>query len=128
MTSLVACLSTGKGTWSEVIKILNGEDWDKIYLITNDFGKEKFSIDKEVDLIPLNLNASPKVLTGQMVEVLAKKKLGREVAVNISSGSGNEHMALLSALLKLGLGMRFVYVEDGKVEELKLFDYSFEPM
>jgi len=31
-----------------------------------------------------------------------------EVAVNFISGSGNEHMSILSTLLKLGLGIRLV--------------------
>jgi len=33
-------------------------------------------------------------------------------------------MALLSATLKLGLAIRFVFFKDSKVEELKLFDFS----
>jgi hypothetical protein len=41
-----------------------------------------------------------------------------EVALNMSSGSGKEHMALLSCLLKLGLGIRLVSIENDKLKEL----------
>jgi len=38
MTDLVAFLSTGKGSWAQVSSVINGEDWKKVYLLTNDFG------------------------------------------------------------------------------------------
>ena len=41
MTELIAFLSTGKGTWANVSGLIKGESWDKVYLLTNDFGKEK---------------------------------------------------------------------------------------
>ena len=42
MTDFVACLSTGKGTWGNVKRIIEEGEWDNILLITNDFGKENF--------------------------------------------------------------------------------------
>jgi len=42
MTELVACLSTGKGTWGHVSRLIADGTWEKIILITNDFGKENF--------------------------------------------------------------------------------------
>ncbi|RMD67607.1 hypothetical protein D6817_01095, partial [Candidatus Pacearchaeota archaeon] len=39
---------------------------------------------------------------------------GFEVALNIASGNGKEHMALLSALLTIPVGVRFVaYTKNG---------------
>lgn len=125
MTTLVACLSTGKGTWGQLSEIIRGAEWDKVFLITNEFGKEKFQKEK-AELIVLNLNKSPDILCDEIVAALHGKNVGPEVAINITSGTGNEHMALLSALLKLGLGIRFVYSKNGKVEELKLFNSSFD--
>ena len=125
MTSLIACLSTGKGTWAQLNEIINGAEWDSIFLITNQFGKEKFQ-GRNAELICLDLNKSPDILRDEIVAALHRKNLGTEVAINISSGTGNEHMALVSALLKLGLGIRFVFSKNGKVEELKLFNFSFD--
>ena len=39
---------------------------------------------------------------------LSEKIVGTEVALNMISGTGKEHMALLSAVLKSGLGVRIV--------------------
>ena len=41
-----------------------------------------------------------------------------EVAVNIVSGTGKEHMALLAAILKLGVGVRLVALENNEFLDL----------
>ena len=116
MTVLVACLGSGKGTWTEVRKLISSESWDKVFLVTNNFGKENFQADAEFIIIdgfqPSN------VLTPVLVSQLKGKISGAEAAVNFSSGSGNVHMALVATLLKLGLGIRLVVYANGKAEEL----------
>lgn len=125
MTSLLACLSTGKGSWAHLLEVIRGAEWDNVILVTNEFGKERFN-EPNVQLITLDLNLSPDILSDSIVAALHGKNLGMEVAINMTSGTGNEHMALLSAVLKLGLGMRLVFSKNGKVEELKLFNASFD--
>ena len=117
MTDLVCCLSTGKGTWVEVARLINNHSWDNIYLITNDFGKEKFTSNKEVKFILVDVNKGMEVMKNEIQESL-KDKLSGEIAVNFTSGSGKEHMALLSALLKTGIGMRFVVPVDSEIKEI----------
>ena len=56
MTSLVAWLSSGKGTWSHVAKLINSENWDSVFLITNDFGKNNFKPDSKTKLIEIQEN------------------------------------------------------------------------
>ncbi|MAG38497.1 hypothetical protein CMO90_00235 [Candidatus Woesearchaeota archaeon] len=124
MTSLIACLSTGKGTWAQVNELIQGAEWDKIFLITNVFGKEKFQNQSNTKLLVFDLNKPSDILCDEIVASLHKENLGAEVAVNIYSGSGNEHMALLAAILKLGLGLRFIFSKNNKVEELKLFSFD----
>ena len=51
MPTLIACLSTGKGTWAEVSKIAQSQDWNKVFLITNQFGKENYTPGKNTELI-----------------------------------------------------------------------------
>lgn len=41
-----------------------------------------------------------------------------EVDVNLICGEGKEHMALISALLKKGVGIRFVVITEKGVKEL----------
>ena len=116
MTDLIAALSTGKGTWTQVVSLIRSEDWETVYLITNAFGKEKFTCDSPVKMIILDENLSIDKMKDQIIGEL-KDKLKMEVAVNIVSGTGKEHMALLSALISLGVGIRFV-VENNGLKEL----------
>lgn len=117
MTDLVCCLSTGKGTWAEVAKLINNYNWGNIFLITNDFGKEKFTTEKEVRCILVDVNKGMEAMKNAILEGL-KEKVSTEVGVNFISGSGKEHMALLSALIQLGVGMRFIVAADSEVKEI----------
>ena len=117
MVDLVCCLSTGKGTWIEVAKLINNSDWGNVFLITNDFGKEKFSSEKPVKFILVDVNKGMEQMKKAIVEAL-KDKISTEVAVNFVSGSGKEHMALLSGLMELGVGMRFIIAADSEVKEI----------
>ena len=116
MTSLIACLGSGKGTWTEVKKLIASESWDKVFLVTNSFGKERFQANAEFiivdDLQP------PQVITPIIVSQLQGKIADTQVALNIASGSGNLHMAILAALLKLGLGVRLMSMVNDTAEEL----------
>lgn len=115
MTKLIACLSTGKGTWTEVIKVIESEQWEKVYLITNDFGKEKFSHDKAELIV---VSGGVQEMSDQIYSSLKGKLSFEEVGINLVSGNGNEHMAMLSAVLRLGVGVRFVVSEEGSVKEI----------
>ncbi|MBU1201660.1 MAG: hypothetical protein KJ583_06995 [Nanoarchaeota archaeon] len=126
MTVLLACLSTGKGTWNCVRGIINGASWDKVFLITNNFGKENFKPQENVKLLVFDFSKPPHILSDEIVAALHNESLGAEVAINMSSGAGDEHMALLSAVLKLGVGIRLVFLKNNNVEELKLFNFSFD--
>ncbi|MBI2663892.1 hypothetical protein HYX10_00940 [Candidatus Woesearchaeota archaeon] len=116
MTSLVACLGSGKGTWTEVKKLIAAESWDKVFLVTNAFGKERF--EAEADFIVVDDLQPPQAITPVIISQLKGKIADTEVAVNLSSGSGNLHMAVLSALIKLGFGIRLVGMSNEKVEEI----------
>ncbi len=117
MTSLIACLGSGKGTWNEVKQLIESESWEKIFLITNEFGKEKFTA-PNAEFIIVDDFQTADILAQLLISKLKGKINDTEVALNISSGSGNVHMALLSALLKLGFGIRLVGFSGGKAQEL----------
>jgi len=117
MTSLVACLSTGKGTWGHVSRLIQDEKWDKVFLITNDFGKENFQKTNNTEFILIDSNHGLKELQEEIYSKL-KNNLDGEIALNIVSGTGKEHMALLSALLKLGLGIRLIALTKEGIQEI----------
>ncbi|MFH0869779.1 MAG: hypothetical protein V1866_01855 [archaeon] len=118
MTELVACLSTGKGTWLPVIKLINSEAWSRIFLISTAFAREKFQTDKKVEFVVFDPEKPPKELMDCICKGLDKKLFGPEIALNLSSGTGKEHMAILSAVLKQGVGIRFVSFNGNLVEEI----------
>lgn len=119
MTILIANLSTGKGTWAQLYKLLEVGEFDKIFLFTNEFGKEKFKPNDKTELFLVDTRQDPFMLSKDMRDLLKDKIDDTEVALNMVSGAGNEHMALLSALLKLGIGIRLVDVDDdNKLKEL----------
>ena len=117
MTDLVCCLSTGKGTWLEVAKLINMYEWRNIFLITNDFGKEKFTSPKPVKFIIIDPNKDTDNMKKIISEALSGKISG-DIALNITSGSGVEHMALLTALMNLGVGLRFVIPTNSEIKEV----------
>jgi len=118
MTELVACLSTGKGTWGHVSRLINDGTWDNIILITNEFGKENFTNEKNALMLVFDSRKPILELVGDIKNALEGKIKGTEVAVNIVSGDGKEHMAIISALLKLGLGIRLVALTKDGIKEI----------
>ena len=108
---LIALLSTGKGTWGHVSRLL--EAYETVHLLTNEFGAERFSAQG------VTLHT---VLGGVEVELIKKRIIDAlrpvvssdlEVDVNLASGSGIEHMALIAALFELGVGFKLVYANEG---------------
>ncbi len=118
MTELIACLSTGKGTWGHVNRIISDGKWDRVILITNDYGNENFQKDEKTELICVDLNQGIRELRDEMEGRLRGKIKSSEVGLNVVSGTGKEHMALLSALLRLGVGIRLVALTKDGVEEI----------
>ena len=118
MACLVASLSTGKGTWIHVSKLIQDGTWDKIFLITNLFGKENFSNTKNAEMIIIDDNKALEEIRDEIKKSLQGKLTDTEVAVNIISGTGKEHMAMLSAILQLGYGMRFVASTNDGLKEI----------
>lgn len=122
MPTLIACLSTGKGTWTEVNKVIQSREWDNIFLITNQFGKENYMPGKNTELIIVeSFPETPAIaMTEQIKKHLKDKIPDFEIALNLASGSGKEHMAVLEAVLQLGLNFRLVTLNKNTVEVLGL--------
>ena len=113
---LVALLSTGKGTWAQVSGLMTHGEWDKIILIGSDFAKD-FKHDKKFEFIKVDLDKKLKDLRDELSQKLKGKINGTEVALSIASGDGKEHMALISALLNLPVGIRFAALtKDGVID------------
>ncbi len=118
MATLIACLSTGKGTWGHVNRLIEDGKYEKVFLITNEYGKENFNKNDKTELISLNLEGALKELRDNIYNNLRGKIKDTEVEVNFISGTGREHMALMSALLKLGAGIRLKALTKEGIEEI----------
>lgn len=103
---LVALLSSGKGTWAQISGLMKYGEWDKIIVIGDDFAKD-FKHDKSFEFIKIDLSKKIKELRDELMQKLKGKFNGTEVALSIASGDGKEHMALISALINLPVGIRF---------------------
>jgi len=118
MTELVACLSTGKGTWGHVNRLIDDIQWDKVILFTNAYGKENFTANAKTELVIVDPEQGLKELRDVMLKELQARVKSTEIAVNFISGTGREHMALMSAALRLGVGVRLFALTKEGAEEL----------
>ena len=103
---LIALLSSGKGSWAQVSGLMKYGEWDNVIVIGDDFAK-KFTHEKKFEFIKVDLNKRIKDLRDELLEKLKGKINGTEVALSIASGDGKEHMAIISALINLPVGIRF---------------------
>lgn len=103
---LVALLSSGKGTWGQVSGLMKHGEWEKVIILGNDFAKQ-FTHEKPFEFIKVDLNKKLGELKEEFSKKLQGKFEGLEVALSIASGDGKEHMALMSALINLPVGIRF---------------------
>lgn len=103
---LIALLSSGKGTWAQVSGLMKYGDWENIILVGSDFAKS-FTHEKKFEFIQVDLNKKLQELQKEFSEKLKGKFQGMEVALSLASGDGKEHMALMSALINLPIGIRF---------------------
>lgn len=125
MVNLVALMSSDSKNWKEVASLFNSAKWDNVFLICCDLAYSSINLD---GIVKLKYNeASPIESISSLTKFFKNEIKDFEVCVNLSSGSGIEHMALLTALLKSGLGLRFVYSMNNKVKEFELLDEKYVP-
>lgn len=98
MVTLICSLSRGKGSWGHVTRLISDTTWDQIVLITNDWCKQNFAPTKEVSWIMINRNMGFELMKKTIKDGMPKAK---EVALNMISGDGKEHMATLQAVRDL---------------------------
>lgn len=118
MTDLIACVSAPEKSWAHIERLINEQDWSKIFLITNDSGRKNFKPEKKVDFVVVDFQKPVFELIDSIKNGLKGKISDFEVALNLVSGTGKDHMAILSALLKLGVGVRLMAVTKDGVKEL----------
>ena len=72
----------------------------------------------EIEIIKLDMSKTISQLTYSVKERLEGKIKDLEVAVNIVAGTGKEHSAIISAVLKLGMGIRLIVLTPNGVKDI----------
>jgi len=118
MTDLIACLSESEKGKLHVQKLIEGNDWDNIFLVTTKDCSNNFKCSKNANFVIIDVQASASEIIKQIQSQLNGKLNDLEVALNIVCGTGKEHMALLSSLLKMGMGIRLMAVTKEGISEI----------
>ena len=117
MSILIACLSNPE-TWIDVQKLINTKEFAMIYLVCNQWTKDNYQNPNNAELVLIDEKKSISENAEKIVSALQGKIQELDVGVNLISGTGAEHMAILSAVIKLGVGMRFVTADQQGIKEL----------
>ncbi|MFP4119011.1 MAG: hypothetical protein ACLFTH_03065 [Candidatus Woesearchaeota archaeon] len=118
MAQLVVLLGTGKGSWAHVGRLIRQSDFEEVIIVTNQFGRDKFSVEKKSGFVVTDFDQPVHTLRHDIISKLRPLIKGPEVGFNMVSGAGKEHMALLSAVLGLGVGVRLVVAGENDFAEL----------
>ncbi len=118
MTDLIACLSENEKGRIHIQKLVEGENWTQVFLVTTESSKKGFSCEKEVQYVIIDMQSPASEMIKSIQKQLHGKLNDLEVALNMVCGSGKEHMALLSALVKMGMGIRLMAVTKEGIKEL----------
>lgn len=112
----MAFIGEDKENWGQITALINRIDSEKVFLI-KDKSVEGFPTTDKCDIINVNCGKTLTELKEDMMSKL-KAKIGKEfeVALSIASGNGKEHMALISALLSIPVGIRLVVFTKKGVE------------
>jgi hypothetical protein len=105
---LVVFLGSDRETWGQPTALINRGDWEKVLILKNKV-VSGFPIPTNGELIEIDSDKPLSDLKDEIKEKL-KKSLSNdfEVAVSIASGNGKEHMALISAIIGIPLGIKLV--------------------
>jgi hypothetical protein len=95
MSTLICVLGSGKGSWGHITRLISDGNWKSIYLISNDWGKEKFNPNKTVNWITINTNMGFDLMAKTIKDSLPNDS---DIVTNFLSGDGKVHMATVQAL------------------------------
>lgn len=120
MSHLIICL--GKDSAQQVVNI--AKHFDNVYVISEIENVPSFAARQgqkiSMMLMPVMDTAELSAALFEELKLqLSKDKIvDLDIALNISSGSGKLHSAVIASVMKLGYGIRLVDQKDGKIIEL----------
>ena len=112
---LVAFLGDDKENWGQVTGLINRGDWERIILVKSK-SAEEYESSKQTEIVTVDTSKPLIELKEDIINKLRKKFEGFDVNLSIASGTGKEHMALISALLSIPVGIRLVAFTKNGIE------------
>ncbi len=110
----VACVGTDEHNWGQITALLNRLEYETAVLVVDAMASGYPTNDK-CTIVKVDMG-QPLLLLQKEIQDKLKKTIGGEfeVALSLASGTGKEHMAVLSALLNLPVGVKLVvYTKEG---------------
>ena len=105
---LVCFQGNDKQNWAQLNALIKRGEWENIFII-KDKNSEVFPLNEKGQFIEIDSDKSLLEVKKEIMEKLSGYlSKDFEVALSIASGTGKEHMALISALLSVPVGIRFV--------------------
>lgn len=110
----VAFVGKDKENWGQVKGLINRLQNESI-MIVRDKSVEGFPVSSNMQVVSIDSSKPILELKDELMHLLKPRLSGDfEVSLSLASGSGKEHMALISALLSIPVGIRLaVFTKDG---------------
>ena len=115
---LIVCVFEPKDTWSHVKKLIERGEWKSIVIITDKAAQNEFTVQKTTKKIIIDGEQPAGEIIKHLIVSLKPYLFDFEAGLNMVSGSGKEHMCVLAAILKLGVGVRLMALTKEGVKEL----------
>ena len=103
----ITFIGEDKENWGQITGLINKGKWEKIILVKNK-NITSFPIYPNAEIITIDSSKKLLNLKKDLMDKLKGKFSEFEANVSIASGTGKEHMALISALISLPVGIRLV--------------------
>jgi ERCC4-related helicase len=114
---LVVLAGHDQESWGQITGLINHGEWEKIILIkTKD--AVSYVAPKAVEELEIDFTKPLVEVKDKLQQTLKSRLSGFEASLSIASGNGKEHMALISALLSIPIGVRLVAFTKKGVEFL----------
>ena len=112
---LIAFAGTDKENWGQIAGLIKRGEWDNVVIVKSK-SADDFPKPNNGEVVTVNSELPLLELKKELWDKLKPKLKDFEVALSIASGSGKEHMALISALLTIPVGIRLVVFTKNGVE------------
>lgn len=110
----VAFVGQDKENWGQITALVNRLEAERNILVISK-NVEGFPTNERCEIISIDSGKPLAQMQEELLKKLKEKLSGDfEVSLSLASGNGKEHMALLSALLNVPVGVKIVvYTKEG---------------